>query len=293
MSFYMKKIIFRGPCDITAIYSYLKPKNIIYDTELIGDKIDKVWDTSLSIYLAQLANNVFVNDVFVEKNQYPKADIFDENKIDGVVISILNEGYHGIYKNKINDYEVAYGLWNYDATYKKGYHYLEGEAKGVTGFPRLTKRDYTRFSSEYSFCGRISPEESSINIKRFVDRFSDRVKICIILGPTFPSAFGEKSPAFKDDNSIIFFKKLNDSISDIFNSYKNVFLIRPADYYVKPKKRSDLFYYNYPSIGHYPKKTYKKIAKHICKIFNRKIRYDYHKSFLKFIKKIKMKFIRV
>ena len=261
----MSKILLRGPCDVTAIKTYLyESEDIEIQSAFRGARLATVWDVAISTYLMQAALNRRINSRFIEQSFYPNEDIFS-SKYAGIIISVIGDGMLGFYENKKDLSHLAYGLFPCDATKNDGIEYFSPNIQHG-GLPDITKEEYRQFSQEYRFLGRISPLESATNYKIFIDALFPNTRVIILLGPTVLNKYGEQSTPMKNGGKE-FYSQLNKELIKTFNNYQNVFLIDPKDHYVETKNEYEMFYYGFPSLAHYPCLTYYKMAQEISKIF--------------------------
>lgn len=279
-----KNVLLRGPCDVMALYFYLQPKNIKLESAIPGRYLEKAWDVSNSIFLEQFATNNMIDSHFVEPAFYPNKEDIYSKKYKLIILSVISDGILGVYQNKVKGYKIAYGMHKFDATLEGGRLYREDSTiyGGISG---ISLNEYIAFSKSYQFLGLISPVECSNNFKIFIDSLPRGIDVCILLGPTFESAYGEMNPTLKGCGKEIY-ERINKEMYRTFSSYPNVSLVDPSLFYIKPKHKYQMFYYNFNSINHYPSKTYRLIAKEIHKLYPDLIKVSYKKACKRFFKRL-------
>lgn len=264
----MSKILFRGNCDVKAVTQYIKSTNdILVESAFKGKYLDTVWDASISLYLMQSATDSIIKSKFVEPTFYPSSDIYSSD-YEAIIISCIGDGILGVYENITDGSRLAYGIWTSDATKNDGEEFFNDKiAHG--GLPNLTKEDYHVFAQNYKYLGRTSVNDCVSNYEAFIKKVPKSTKIIILLGQTFLNVYGERNPAMKQGGRE-FYSELNNKLISTLAVYKNVYFIDPSKYYKKPKNKYDIFYYNFPTINHYPCITYLKMAKEIAAIISKK-----------------------
>lgn len=265
-------IIFFGPCDITAISTYIRKNNNVL---FIDKNTTGTFDLCESTYWVQDILNQKVSHPFISKYAYPEID-FRETDINGIVISLLCELGRGLYENKKGQY-LKFGFANIDATKD----YLLNYKAEVDWYG---KEVFEAFSEEWCFKGTMHIKDIISNYQIILNNIPDRVHIYILLTPTFKSKYGETNDYFKTINGTEVFAKLNNMMKAHFAYKSNITFLDPTDYYIPPKKKSDLFYYNSPSIRHYPRSCYRSIALYLSKK-EKEIKFDYTRDIKRFIKK--------
>ena len=250
----MKKVVFCGGCDITAICRYIKKTP---NVKVIDYNLTNTWMNSVSHYWIQALDNKKLPNHEKYGIYYPDTNPLLDKDIDILVISILGEVGEGLYRNKKNGSLLLYGFANVDAT-KNPLFYTDGK-------PVKNGSVLESIINEFEFLGEINQDDVIKNYKRIISSLDPHIYLYILLGPTFESAFGEKNYYFQSINGIDKYSSLNKKMKSEFGCYKNVKFIDPAKFYSKPRKLKQLYYYGYPSIRHYSRFTYFKIASYISK----------------------------
>lgn len=270
-----KQISLYGPCDITAISAFLRGRNIkVHDFNNCG-----TYATCLSEYWVQQINHNNNESKLIDKNSFP--NLGELTKSDTIIISVLSEPLMGVYQNIYNGSSIHFGFPNKNVILNKDVYINDYKSYGDETFIDL--------KNNYIFKGQAEIKQILKNYYQIINFIPSSTKIIIILGPTFASAFGEENYYLKTVNVAKYYKDLNEKLTESLKCNTNVFYIDPADFYTPPKKRSELFYYNFYSITHYPTKTYFLIARQIKRIVNnRSIKI---KSFHYFLKQIRHKML--
>ena len=271
-----KPIVMIGPCDITAISKYINTKRRkieIYDYNNCGD-----WNTCLSSYWVDSIESKKSSSPLVKNCCYPEAKLFNNN-CSLIIMSILLEPQLGLYQNKYNGSTLYYGFPHIDARTNYSLNYsIDFQKYGFEAFNEL---------KNYNFYGHISSKQVVDNYKKIIDTIGQETKICIVLGPTFPSRFGEQNSFYKQFDVLNYFEILNEAMKKTFKQKKNVLFIEPKLFYKVPRNKNQLFYYNFMSIAHYPKKTYIKIAFYLSLKYRKYVSFNYWSAFKSMLKNLK------
>ena len=269
------KAYFYGPCDISAIYTFIKRKNVYYNNNFFSFRSSN-W--------VQFLNGTIPEHPFVNKDSvFPDKKIFCDNTPRIIVISVLGEPLEGKYVNGKNI--IRFGCPHLDATKDYLFNYKD--------FVEIYGHEVFKTFKKYDYCGEFTINEIVNNFQIILHSFPTTTKICILLGPTFDSGFGEVNLYCATKNMINLYSELNSKISNLCKEMQNVYLINPANYYKKPKHIKEMFYYNSLTILHYPRDTYKRMAKQLCKYFPTTIKYycfsRTKRKIKRFLKKIRNK----
>lgn len=266
------KAFFYGSCDITAITSYIRNKNCCFNDY-------KRFGNFLSFQSTYWVESIFNREVvhpFVENGVYPDCSIFTkEEKI--LVFTVLCEPLFGEYKDS-QERIIRFGYPHLDATedYDKKYPYE---------YKKYGRAVFDSFANNFVFEGMIKVDKIVDNFRTIMNHFPKGTQFVIILGPTIDSDFGEMNKLCQTIDMKKTYQKINDAMVTCFKS-SNVHFINPNNFYKEPKRKEDLFYYNFPSMIHYTRGTYKRMAKAIHHLFPSIIKYDYLNELKRLYRKI-------
>lgn len=274
------KAYFYGSCDITASSTFIKKTNCVFND---FTRFGNFYSFQTDYWVSSIYGHEVVHP-FVAKGVYPDKSVFDEEeKI--VVFTVLCDPLLGNYIGRDGSL-IRFGYPHISATkqYEKNY---------PNECAYYGKNVFEQFSKTYKYAGMTNVERTIDNFKIILSKFSNKHNhYIILLGPTFNSEFGEKNLLCKDIDMKLVYDQINKRMLSTFKD-NNIHFIDPNKFYRKPTKKSDLFYYNFPSLIHYPRITYKKIAKEMHRLFPKTIKYDLLSDLKRFIrKKIKPKFAR-
>ena len=257
------KTIFKGPCDIEQIFSFIRDnKNFSKEFNYVSrTKKCTIYQGTHSITVAQVAEkNPYIEEIkklpFYDDDAF-KTKLF--NQKNGLIfISLIPEGCYAIYQHKNNNYKIVLGEWC-DNICDFETAKLFNSGKLFNGGFRFSEEEYNLFRNKFVYEGRITPKQVCDNydlILRHIDSSND---IYFLL----PSELAVPTTQIPYKNREEYHKKLNDLFVSRFSSFKNVFFINLTDF------ANDLSCYT-NNVNHFHKRVYFELSKHISVIFEKK-----------------------
>lgn len=253
---YKGKIVFKGPCDLEILTSFLESESIIKEfTYISNERHNSIEHHNHSInylsfpFLPEEQKEYLVkNCIFNDKEMFDTA-IYD-NDVKLIFLSTLIEPNLGIYKNNINDLEIAFGEWFYPLTDESNWNsYIN---KSIANYQNDFTREWLqRFSEQFSFKGRITPERYIENVRILLYKINPKAKICLILGSEAPYSANKKPNYEKRE---VFHKELNDKLRNEVNINNRILLLDFNEFLSK----EDDFWDN---INHFQRNIYLKASK--------------------------------
>jgi FkbH-like protein len=260
------KILFKGPCDLEQIFSYIEETDKIeqeftYINQETGVSIEQHNHTChilQSITLEQERKDKLINELpFSDKDMF--SDKMFKEKYDVVFLSMLTDGNLGVYQRKQSGELIAFGEYYYPLTEQENWNdYVNGNI--FTANCEFTIETLREFSDNYNYIGRLPVQQMIENLRFIRENLHPNCLMVLMIGSETPYEENKK-PAYegrhiinKDINSAIKeFKKVHDNIEIIdFNNYI---------------KGQGSFYNN---INHFIKPVYYSLAKDIIKLINNK-----------------------
>lgn len=255
------KVLFKGPCDISQIFSFIEENdNIETEFTYIGENgvSTEGYNHTAQIATALYAEEKIKKEITAEFSWFDKNMLstkLSEHKFDFVVLSLLNDGNLGVYKNKKTEDMVSFCEAYYDITDEKNWDkYIKGEI--FTSNIKFTKEDLQRFSEKYEF---VDNKDSSVTVNS-LDKIHKRLdgKLILLLPCERPY---ENCPyeSYKDRH--IIHKEINDKVRKWAENKENVILM-PFDKYVHGQ-------HDYTNmINHFVKRVYYDLSKDIIEILS-------------------------
>lgn len=250
-----KKILLKGPCDMSQMYSFLN------FSEGITTEFTYTNDAGISVegqnHTSQIVTSLYANE---KRKQEILADVdfFDKNmlttalqteKFDFVVLSMLTDGNLGIYKRKKTGEEIALCEKRYSLTDMKNYNkYLNGEI--FTSCIDFTPEKISSFELKYNYVDNDNSEKTVHNLQKILEYIGEETKLILLLGSEreFKKKFNE---AYL--NRHLEHAEMNRKIEQWAKDKPNVILL-PFDKYIKGD--SDFI----DTINHFVKRVYYDLA---------------------------------
>ena len=289
-----QKILFKGPCDISQIFSFIK------ENDDVTTEFTYVNDNGISVeghnHTSQIVTALLAKRE--DKLQLlSDTRIIDEKMIDAtswqsndvIVFSMLTDGNLGIYQHKKSCCQIALCEKYYDLTDKKNWDdYINKRI--FTSLIDFTQEELVDFSEKFIFVNNDDGEVTLSNLDVLYQYKKKDAKLILLLGSEKPFV-GDTKPSYL--NRHLFHKKLNDKIKTWAQNKENVYLIEINQYITSQKDYTD-------TINHFQKRIYYHIAQDILKILsNEKSKLKMRgKGFLfivsvkKFIKRLLKKLLR-
>ena len=252
---YDGKIVFKGPCDLEIVSSYLKTSELICEFTYVGSNQSSVEHHNHSQnYLSFPFLNESEKQRLLEECIFNDKDMFStkmyEKDTSLVFISTLIEGNLGIYRRKSDGYLLAYGEWMYPLTDENIWPlYLTG--KIYTGGNHFAKEWLNSFREKYEFKGRLTPDEVVINMQKVLKLLPPSTSLCLILGSEMPY---EKNTALSYDKREKYHKELNGKLRELAKTSSRLYLIDFNDYIHSQEDFTN-------NINHFQRRVYFEVSK--------------------------------
>ena len=250
-----QKVVFKGGCDFKSITSYLNTDNVIEEFTYVGDKRHNNMELiSHSVnylsfpFLSPSQRKMLLDDcVFADEDMFDTA-MYD-NDVALVFLSTLIEPNLGVYRNKKNGVEIAFGEYKYPLTDVANWElYINKEI--FTADNEFTKEWLQSFTEKYEFLGGLSPRQILENAKETLLRINPQTKVCYLLGSETP--FLKNSQQNYEGREKVY-KEINSLFRDFAKENDRVLLIDFNDYIHSQKDFND-------NINHFIRRVYYEAA---------------------------------
>lgn len=279
------KTIFKGPCDIEQIFSFIRDNaNFSKEFNYVSrTKKCTIYQGTHSVTIAQIAEkNSWIEKIkrlpFYDDDAF-KTQLF--NQKNGLIfISLIPEGCYAVYRNKQYGYKAVLGEWCDNlCDFETAKQFNNG--KLFNGGFSFSEEEYNLFKDEFIYEGRITPEQACDNYDLILKSIDESNDVYFLL----PSELSVPTTQEPYKNRDVYHKALNNLFINRFSSLKNVHFIRLTDF------AKDLNCYT-NNINHFQKRVYFDLSKHISSIFEKKGSYiketnPLERIMRKVIKKIK------
>lgn len=262
VSAFGKKILFKGPCDLSQMHAFLNFQNSAV-TEFSYTNAEGIL-TEGHNHTSQIVTALFADENRKEEIlgdlEFFDKDMLDtalkKEKFDFVVLSMLTDGNLGIYERKSTGERVALCQKFYDLTDSANtQRYINGEI--FTSRIKFTGDLLDRFADKYSFVPNIEADITIKNLQKIREFIDSETTLILLLG---------SEREFKKDTRAAYHNRhlehsvMNEKIRIWADGKDNVILL-PFDKYI----RSDTDIID--SINHFVKRVYYDLACELVQIF--------------------------
>lgn len=251
------KILFKGPCDISQIFSFIE------ETPSITSEFTYINERGMSVegynHTSQLVTSLKASADDKSK-LIDDTPWLDEKMLDGsswvkndvMVFSLLSDGNLGIYQHKQTGWQISLCEKHYDLTDPKNWDdYIN--KKIFTSQIDFNKDDLVKFSEKYEY---VNNENGDVTIKNLDVMYNSKKadsKIILVLGSE-KEFVGDTKPSY--ENRHVFHKILNEKVENWAKGKQNVHLIKIGNYISSQKDYLD-------TINHFQKNVYYHMAQDI------------------------------
>lgn len=197
-----KKVVFKGPCDITQIFAY------IHDGPEIIKEFVYVNNRGISIESGCHSIHLLESRLLDEKTKHRLAEtlpfgdyamfqtaIFDPD-IDCVVYSLFTDPNLGLYREKSSGAVVAFGEYTNDLTDESRWdEYINKEV--FVANCDFTEENLRDIKNRFEFIGRLDPKEVLDNLMKIRTMMQSETLLMLCLGSEIPYD-GETTPAYEN-----------------------------------------------------------------------------------------------
>jgi FkbH-like protein len=183
-----RRILFKGPCDISSLIPYLDARAGRFDTEFNHPDERGVMITAHN-HTAHIVESVSRTRAEVElllaQAPFLNADAFSTDMFtgyDAVVLSLLPDSHEGLYRLKADpSLAVSFSSFTFDLTDPAHWgDFVDGTFVNH-GYP-FTRDELSAFAERFEFAGPIPVAEMVTNLELIRDRLDDSALLLLLLG---------------------------------------------------------------------------------------------------------------
>lgn len=249
------KIVFKGPCDLMGLTSYLNASNMICEFTYISEKrhnnIEHQGCMTNYLQIPSLGKedvDLLVKDCIFNDERMFQTSIYDQD-VKLIFISSLQEFHFGIYCNKKKGYRIAFGEWNHPLTDPNEWDAYINDSVW-TSSNHFTRTFLEKFSEEWEYIGRKEYDEYISELDEFMNKISPTAHVCIFLGSEIPYS-GITTDAWKDRH--IIHREINNRLREYEKNNPRLHLIDYTEFIRSDKDYTD-------SIDHMQRYIHYKVA---------------------------------
>lgn len=249
------EIVFKGPCDLEMLTSYLslEPQQVTTEFTYVSEdnrgSIEHQNHTTNILSFAtlsdkekeQLIEECYFNDIKVFESK-----IFNKNTAC-VFLSTFVDPQLAVYQRKEDGYRIAFGDYNCDITDRRNWNNIINNK--FLGF-MPSEADLERFANKFEYVGQLSVDETIENLKRIFSKLSTDTYLCLTLGSEIMNT---KNTLPSLENRELYNKTINEKLRKWAAEEKRVWLLDFNDFI-----SSDSDYLD--TINHFQRKIYYKAA---------------------------------
>ena len=256
------KILFKGPCDLSILASYLQYKGeVIEEFTYLGPlRHNEVEhhnhsENYLNLpFLGESDRKLLVDECIFNDPGMFTTRMFDRD-LDIIFLSTLHEPHLAIYRRKGSNLKVAFGEWTGDLTDPSKWDSIISGAQ--YNYMNKFSREYLEeFAGKYEYLGPLDEKGYVENLKILMDKISPKTHLCLILGSEIEYE-GKTTPAYV--NRAEKHKKFNDAIREFVSGNSRIHLINITDYIEGQDSFSD-------NINHFQRKVYFQMSQRVSDI---------------------------
>ncbi len=257
-SVYTKRVLLKGPCDLSGIMPYLS-NNLGIDTEFVHANQNRATTLSqettvCAVDAARLSktdiNKILQNVPMLSQEDYTTS-IYD-SRYDVIVFSMLLDCQLGLYRDKETGIVFPFGNYQIPITDRQ----YEDIWTGSTVYAKeyfLTKSDLDNFRKTLEFLGPISPDSLVKNLTYIRNHIQPSTKLVLVLG-------SEKEPVSElFDNAGLYLRHrlVNKAIREWAKTQNNVTIINLTDFIKSAEDYRD-------TVNHFQRHIYYKLAQRVA-----------------------------
>ena len=258
------RILMKGPCDMSALESYLNGGDITTEFNFVNDRgfITTGQNHSVNIResfeLTKDELKAITDDTdFITMDDF-ETSIFTK-EYDVICYSLLADGHAGLYRNKNTGHFINFGSTNWDLTDPKNESgYIDGSI--VNHLYPFDHEKIEHFRTNWEYVGTTPVEDIIDNLEFMYDNAPGTPLFILLLG----SEVEYEGENIEFANHALRHIKINKAVRKWAEDKSRVRLINPTDYIHSQQDFED-------STNHYARNVYYDIATDVVKHINKRI----------------------
>lgn len=258
-----KKMVFKGPCDIDQIFSYIKTDaNVVQEFTYVNKKGVSIEGRNHTTHIIEsytldekTKKRVIESLPFGDKDMY-ETEMFNDD-VAYVVLSLFTDPNLGLYREKESGAIVAFMEYTSDLTDESRWDKYINKEEFVANCD-FNIENLTYIKNNYEFMGRLSPEEILSNLKEIRNKLRPDVLLMLCLGSETPY---EKNKQVAYNERHLYNQKLNALIREWCKDKDNICLLDFNQYITGQESFTN-------NINHFTRPVYYKMAQNIIEILD-------------------------
>ncbi len=255
------KILLKGPCDMSAIESYLIGGKITTEFNYVNSKgfITTGQNHSMHIWESANCREAEINDMLVEAPFLTHGDfetLLFQREYHIICYSLLPDCHTGLYRNKKTGLYAGFGSVNFDLTDIRNMSgYIDGSIVNH-GFP-FTEEIIRDFSEKWEFVGTTPGGELIRNLKYMYENVPGEPVFILLLGSEME--YEGENAEFADHAGR--HKEINALVKEFAEGKKRIRLLNMTDFIKSQRDYEDC-------INHFSRNVYYNLATAVCACIN-------------------------
>ena len=256
-------VLVKGPCDLFQVYPYIAQTEL-FDTEFTYSLpsnlvIESTGHTTHIVEAGRLTQSQ--KQRILDEVPFADAGMYCDNiyhfPYKAVFISILADANLGVYRRKTTGGRLAFLEYLHPITDSQNWPGLISGEYHTSGF-RFTEEILRKFSEQYEFIGRNTPEQIVENLSYIREHLPSDCILAVMLGGEL---YYEKNtfPAYEDRHLV--HRKINQAIRNWAEGQNNIYLM-DVNRYLKDQSSF------YDHFNHYIKPVYYALAAEMVDVVN-------------------------
>lgn len=257
----LKRILLKGPCDLSAIEQYLIGGSITSEFNFVNSKgfVTTGQNHSVHIFQGAVLSEDEINGILGDAPFLIRED-FDtylfKKEYNVICYSLLSDCHAGLYKNRNTGLFVSFGSVNFDLTDEKNWPgYIDGSIPNH--FYPFTKDILKDFKEKWEYVGTTSDEMILYNLEYMYENAPGRPIIVLLLGSEIEYE-GENA---EFSNHAARHKHINKLVKEFASDKCRIRLINFSDYIDSQDDFED-------SINHFSRRVYYNVATKVVECIN-------------------------
>lgn len=258
------KVLLKGPCDMSAIESYLSGGDLTTEFNYVNDQgfITTGQNHSMHIWQSAVFSDKQIDDLIAEVPFMTSGDfqtsIFNR-EYHVICYSLLPDCHTGLYRNRNTGAYISFGSRNYDLTDPKNKQgYIDGSIVNHL-FP-FTEKVIDRFAREWEFVGVTAGEDLIRNLDyMYVHAIGSPMFILLLGSETEYEGINEEFANHAEHH-----KEINALVKAYAGDKDRIRIIEMTEYIHSQEDYED-------SINHFSRNVYYQLATRVCAYINEKV----------------------
>lgn len=260
------KVLLKGPCDMSAIESYLSGGDITTEFNYVNDQgfITTGQNHSMHIWQSDMLSpnqmaELIADVPFIVEGDFQTSIFSREYHV--ICYSLLPDCHAGLYRNRKTGGYISFGSRNFDLTAPENTQgYVDGSIVNHA-FP-FTREIIAKFAGDWEFVGATPGQDLIRNLDYMYNHVPGTPVFILLLGSEIE--YGEINDEFA--NHAEYHREINALVKEYAKDKERMRIINMTDYIHSQEDYSDC-------INHFSRDVYYQLAATMCTYINEQVEY--------------------